>query len=61
VTGAPTATDIADLIARQGTVYLLGREDPYASAAPLMATARVRDSRRVLDVMVVLPASMRAG
>ena len=30
------ATDIADLIARQGTVYLLGREDPYASAAPLM-------------------------
>jgi type IV secretory pathway TraG/TraD family ATPase VirD4 len=30
------ATDIADLISRQGTVYLLGREDPYASAAPLM-------------------------
>lgn len=30
------ATDIADLIARQGTIYLLGREDPYASAAPLM-------------------------
>jgi hypothetical protein len=30
------ATDIADLIAKQGTVYLLGREDPYASAAPLM-------------------------
>ncbi|MHA3700731.1 type IV secretory system conjugative DNA transfer family protein [Jatrophihabitans sp. YIM 134969] len=34
-TGRP-ATDIAHLIARQGTVYLLGREDPYASAAPLM-------------------------
>jgi hypothetical protein len=30
------ATDIADLIASQGTVYLLGREDPYAAAAPLM-------------------------
>ena len=30
------ATDIADLIAKEGTVYLLGREDPYASAAPLM-------------------------
>jgi hypothetical protein len=30
------ATDIADLIAGHGTVYLLGREDPYASAAPLM-------------------------
>ena len=30
------ATDIADVIARGGTIYLLGREDPYASAAPLM-------------------------
>jgi type IV secretory pathway TraG/TraD family ATPase VirD4 len=30
------ATDIAELIAHRGTVYLLGREDPYASAAPLM-------------------------
>src|SRR4051794_36547029 len=30
------ATDLVDLITRQGTVYLLGREDPYASAAPLM-------------------------
>ena len=30
------ATDIADLIAQRGTMYLLGREDPYASAAPLM-------------------------
>ena len=29
-------TDIADVIARGGTVYLLGREDPYASASPLM-------------------------
>ncbi len=30
------ATDIADVIARGGTVYLLGREDPYSSASPLM-------------------------
>jgi type IV secretion system protein VirD4 len=29
-------TDIGDVIARGGTVYLLGREDPYASASPLM-------------------------
>lgn len=29
-------TDIADVIARGGTIYLLGREDPYASASPLM-------------------------
>jgi len=33
--GRPS-TDIADVIARGGTVYLLGREDPYASASPLM-------------------------
>jgi len=30
------ATDIADVIARGGTIYLLGREDPYSSASPLM-------------------------
>ncbi|WP_338752193.1 type IV secretory system conjugative DNA transfer family protein [Janibacter alittae] len=30
------ATNIAELIQRRGTVYLLGREDPYASASPLM-------------------------
>jgi type IV secretion system protein VirD4 len=30
------ATDLADLIARGGTIYLLGRDDPYASASPLM-------------------------
>ena len=29
-------TDIVDVIARGGTFYLLGREDPYASASPLM-------------------------
>jgi type IV secretion system protein VirD4 len=31
------ATDLVDLIERGGTVYLLGREDPYASASPLHA------------------------
>jgi type IV secretion system protein VirD4 len=30
------ATDLHDLISRGGTVYLLGRDDPYASASPLM-------------------------
>lgn len=30
------ATDIAEVIAKRGTIYLLGREDPYASASPLM-------------------------
>lgn len=30
------ATDIEQVIARGGTIYLLGREDPYASASPLM-------------------------
>jgi type IV secretory pathway TraG/TraD family ATPase VirD4 len=39
------ATNIAQLIARQGTVYLLGREDPYASAAPLMTAV----AEHVLD------------
>ena len=44
------ATDIADLIARQGTVYLLGREDPYASAAPLMTAI----AEHVLDTALEL-------
>ena len=39
------ATNLGDLIARGGTVYLLGREDPYASASPLL-TAVAED---VLD------------
>jgi len=29
-------TDIAQVISQGGTIYLLGREDPYASASPLM-------------------------
>jgi type IV secretion system protein VirD4 len=30
------ATDLAEVIRRGGTIYLMGREDPYASASPLM-------------------------
>ena len=39
------ATDIADVIRRGGTIYLLGREDPYASASPLMTAV----AEHVLD------------
>ena len=42
---ARPATDIVELIARRGTVYLLGRDDPYASAAPLMTAV----AEHVLD------------
>jgi type IV secretion system protein VirD4 len=39
------ATDLTDVIRHNGTIYLLGREDPYASASPLL-TAVAED---VLD------------
>jgi hypothetical protein len=46
------ATDLADLIGRGGTVYLLGREDPYASASasPLMTAV----AEHVLDTALLL-------
>ena len=44
------ATDIADLIRRRGTIYLLGREDPYASASPLMTAV----AEHVLDTALAL-------
>ena len=44
------ATDIADLIGRRGTIYLLGREDPYASASPLMTAL----AEHVLDTALAL-------
>jgi type IV secretion system protein VirD4 len=44
------ATDLADLIRRGGTVYLLGREDPYASASPLMTAV----AEHVLDTALLL-------
>jgi type IV secretory pathway TraG/TraD family ATPase VirD4 len=40
------ATDIGDVIDKGGTVYLLGREDPYASASPLMTAV----AEHVLDI-----------
>jgi type IV secretion system protein VirD4 len=40
-----SVTDIADVIRRGGTIYLLGREDPYASASPLMTAV----AEHVLD------------
>jgi hypothetical protein len=43
-------TDLAELIARQGTVYLLGREDPYASAAPLMTAVAEHVLDTALDI-----------
>jgi type IV secretion system protein VirD4 len=39
------ATDVAEVIRRRGTIYLLGREDPYASASPLMTAV----AEHVLD------------
>jgi type IV secretion system protein VirD4 len=44
------ATNISALIAARGTIYMLGREDPYASASPLM-TAAAED---ILDTALVL-------
>src|SRR5215212_6245469 len=44
------ATDLADVIRRGGTVYLLGREDPYASASPLMTAV----AEHVLDTALRL-------
>lgn len=45
----PTAggqgTDLATVIRQRGTIYLLGREDPYASASPLMTAV----AEHVLD------------
>jgi type IV secretion system protein VirD4 len=44
------ATDISELIRQRGTIYLLGREDPYASASPLMTAL----AEHVLDTALVL-------
>ena len=40
------ATDLHEVIRRGGTIYLLGREDPYASASPLMTAV----AEAVLDI-----------
>lgn len=39
------ATDLHEILSRGGTIYLLGREDPYASASPLMTAV----AEHVLD------------
>lgn len=44
------ATDIGELIGQHGTIYLLGREDPYASASPLMTAL----AEHVLDTALAL-------
>jgi type IV secretion system protein VirD4 len=51
------ATDLSDLIGRRGTVYLLGREDPYASASPLMTAI----AEHVLDTALGLATSSPYG
>ena len=43
------ATDVRDIIGRGGTIYLLGREDPYASASPLMTAV----AEHVLDTALL--------
>ncbi|MFK5584363.1 type IV secretory system conjugative DNA transfer family protein [Serinicoccus sp. LYQ131] len=49
VSGRP-ATNIAQVLAAGGTIYLLGREDPYASASPLMTAL----AEHVLDTTLSL-------
>jgi type IV secretion system protein VirD4 len=44
------ATDIRRVLHRKGTIYLLGREDPYASASPLMTAL----AEHVLDTALQL-------
>lgn len=44
------ATDLAKVIDQRGTIYLLGREDPYASASPLMTAV----AEHVLDTALML-------
>ncbi|MGL5823396.1 MAG: type IV secretory system conjugative DNA transfer family protein [Nocardioides sp.] len=51
------ASDLADVIARRGTIYLLGREDPYASASPLMTAV----AEHVLDTGLALAAKSPWG
>jgi type IV secretion system protein VirD4 len=51
------ATDLEALIRAGGTVYLLGRDDPYASAAPLMTAV----AEHVLDTALHLANSSTYG
>jgi len=51
------ATNLTDLITRGGTVYLLGRDDPYASASPLMTAI----AEHVLDTALAVGAASPFG
>jgi len=51
------ATDIAGLIVAGGTIYLLGRDDPYASASPLMTAL----AEHVLDTALQLADASEHG
>ena len=51
------ATGIADLITSGGTIYLLGRDDPYASASPLMTAL----AEHVLDTALALASQSAWG
>lgn len=51
------ATDLEELLAANGTVYMLGREDPYASASPLMTAV----AEYVLDTALGLANRSRWG
>jgi type IV secretion system protein VirD4 len=49
--------NITDLITTGGTIYLLGRDDPYASASPLMTAL----AEHVLDTALGLANQSRWG
>lgn len=51
------ATDVAEVIRGGGTFYLLGREDPYASASPLMTAL----AEHILDTALVLANASEWG
>jgi len=51
------ATDLTRLLEARGTVYLLGREDPYASASPLMTAV----AEHVLDTALAAAAASPYG
>jgi type IV secretion system protein VirD4 len=50
-------TDLAEVISRRGTIYLLGREDPYASASPLMTAV----AEHILDVVLWQATTAKHG
>ncbi|SNR79634.1 type IV secretory system conjugative DNA transfer family protein [Blastococcus mobilis] len=50
-------TEVAGLLASGGTLYLLGRDDPYASASPLLTAL----AEHVLDAALQLATGSRTG